>query len=235
MDNVTQQRLAALFDEIVGEDRGLLNLEQASRLVEAAGLETAPWRFAASLEEALVQAEDLGYPLVLKVASEQVSHKSDSGGVELGITDESSLRRAYHRILERVARARPDARIDGVTLHRQVSGVELMLGANTDPQFGPTVMVGVGGIFVELYQDVAFRVAPLGESEALSALVELDGAALLDGFRGAEPVDRSAVARALVALSHLVTACPRIREVDLNPIFARRDQVLAADLRILVD
>ncbi len=234
MEPLRQRELKSLFDEVAGDFSGLLSLEQACRLVEAVGLEVAGWKKAGSVDEAVAAAGELGWPVVMKVASRDVVHKSDSGGVETGLKDEDAVRSAYQNILDRVSAAVPGAKIDGVTVHRQVSGVELVLGASKDPQFGPSVMVGVGGVLVELYQDVVFRVAPFGRDEALAALSELKGAKLLDGFRGADPVDKNAVADAAAALSELVAACPRIREVDLNPIFARADSVVAADLRIVV-
>jgi len=230
-----RKALEAACREAIGDrPAGLCEPDVAARLAATAGISVASWRFV-SKEEDLAQASaQVGYPLVLKVASSDISHKSDVGGVQVGIGDEAQLVAAYHTMMERLGETVPDAAIEGVTLHAQHRGVELALGANRDAQFGPVVMFGVGGLFVELYQDVVFRVAPFDESDALDALSEIKAQALLNGFRGLPTVDRKAVALAGVGLGRLMLSCPRIAEVDLNPVIVSGADVIAVDVRVVL-
>ncbi len=213
---------------------GLLAHEAAAELLELVGLRAARWKLCRSAEEAVEAARRLGWPVVLKVASPDVVHKSDVGGVVVGIEGAEAVRAAYERILAQVGRRVPEARLEGVTVHEMLQGPELVLGASRDPQFGPVVMVGVGGVLVELYRDVAFRVAPFEVDEALAAVSELKGQKLLEGFRGLPAVDRQELAGLMVGLGRLMLAESRIAEVDVNPLVGTERGLVAADLRVVV-
>jgi hypothetical protein len=182
----------------------------------------------------VAQAEALGYPVVAKVIAPQILHKSDVGGVHLGLADAAAVRQAFAD-LQAVAGSVPGAEFQGIAVQPMAApGLELVLGANRDPQFGPVILFGLGGVFVEVLRDVALRVAPLGERDAIAMLDEIKGRALLDGVRGQPAVSRAAIVDALCRLSDLMLNAPQIAAVDLNPVLAYPDGLLAVDARMIL-
>jgi acyl-CoA synthetase (NDP forming) len=207
---------------------------EAAQVLGSFGLAYVAHGVAGTADEAVTVARDLGFPVVLKVVSADVVHKTDVGGVLVGLADEAAVRAGYAGLLAEVGRRAPAARVVGVLVARQVSGGrELILGALHDPIFGPTVMVGLGGVFAEALADVSFRLAPLRHDDALEMLSELRGAELLGAHRGAAAVDRDAVAAMCVKLGLLIRAHPEISEIDLNPVAATADGCVVLDARIL--
>ncbi|MCX8132399.1 MAG: acetate--CoA ligase family protein [Roseococcus sp.] len=204
---------------------------EAKALFAAAGLPVGEERRAASLDEALAAAEALGYPVVLKLDSPDVAHKTEVDGVQLDLRDAAALRAAHARIMAGVARHAPSARVEGVLVQRMAPrGVELILGARRDPQFGPLVLVGLGGVQAELWKDVALEVAPVSPEGALAMLRSLRAFPLLDGFRGVPKVDLPAVAEAIARFSAFVAALgERLEEAEINPLLCRPDGCLALD------
>ncbi len=177
----------------------------ANEILQMYGIETAPIHLASSIEEAVKIVEEIGYPVVMKIASPDILHKSDVGGVELNIQNTATLRSAYTQMIERVQKAKPDARIEGVHLQRQVPpGQEVIVGAVRDPQFGPLMMFGSGGVEVEGLRDVAFALAPLSRAEALKMIRRTWAGRKLAGFRSIPPADEDTVVDVLVKLSQLV-------------------------------
>jgi len=214
--------------------RAALNEVEAKDLLRAAGLPVVATRWARSADEAVAQAEALGYPVAAKVIAPQILHKSDVGGVRLGLADAAAVHQAFGE-LEAVAARVPGAEFQGVAVQPMAApGLELVLGANRDPQFGPVVLFGLGGVFVEVLHDVALRVAPVRARDAAAMLDEIKGRALLDGARGQPAVSRAAIVDALCRLSDLMVSAPQIASVDLNPVLAYRDGLLAVDARILL-
>ncbi|WP_338664895.1 acetate--CoA ligase family protein [Pararoseomonas sp. SCSIO 73927] len=195
---------------------------EAKRILAAAGIEAAPERACATAEEAVAAAEAIGYPVVLKILSPDILHKSEIGGVLLDRADAAAVREGFALLLERAAGAAPGARIEGVLVAKQLSGgVECILGVHRDPVFGPVAMFGLGGIFVEVLRDVSFRRCPFGEAEAEAMIRSIRGAPLLLGARGRPPADIPALARMLSRLSAFaVAAGPRLAGIDLNPVLA---------------
>ena len=192
-------------------------------------------RPAASREEAVAVSREVGYPCVLKVASPDITHKSDAGGVKVGLADEDQVAAAYDAIMASCRAAFPDAAIEGVTVQDMAPpGLEVIVGMATDPQFGPVLMFGLGGVWVEVLKDVSFKLAPLTRDDARAAIGEIRAARLLDGFRGSEPVDKAALEDILLRVSEFVTATPEVREMDLNPIFAYPDGAVAVDARVIL-
>jgi hypothetical protein len=183
--------------------------------------------------EAVQMAEEMGFPVVIKVISPDVLHKSDVGGVVLGVMDTEGVREACAGIRERIEKAQPGARIDGFTVEQQVSGTEIIVGMSRDPDFGPLLMVGMGGIFVEVYKDVAFRLAPLTRRDALEMIEEIQAQPLLDGARERPVLDRPELAEVLVRISDLVEAVPEINELDVNPFVITDDGLVAIDARVI--
>ncbi len=203
--------------------RGVLTEHEAKQVLAEHGIRVTRERLVQDRAEALSAAEDIGYPVVLKVASGRILHKTDVGGLFLGLTDERSLERAYEMLAARFPG-------ESMLVQELVRGdLELILGGRRDPLAGPIVMVGIGGILTEVLEDVAFCRVPVSHDRALSVTGELRGQSLLDGFRGAPPVDRGALADLIERLSALLAANPDIAEVDLNPIIASGAQMVVVD------
>jgi acyl-CoA synthetase (NDP forming) len=241
------QRRGALGSSLQGRN-GLLMTHQALEICQGYGIPVAEWATASSPEEALEAAERLGYPLALKVLSPHISHKSDVGGVALGIEDEEGLKQACREMLNRVMVGRfsiaarqeempdtPSSILHGFLLQKMVSdGREVILGGKQDPSFGPVVMFGLGGVYVEVFDDVAFRVAPLTREDAEEMIAEVKSSRLLRGIRGEKPSDVEAVADCLLRLSQLLQDFPAIAEVDINPLIVMEEGAVAVDARIVL-
>ena len=179
-------------------------------------------------------AAQIGYPVVMKVSSDDILHKSDAGGVKVGLAVEAQVRAAYEEIMAGARAYKADAAIDGVLVQQMVTGgTEVIVGMNRDPQFGPLVMFGLGGIYVELLKDVAFRVAPLTAEDAREMIDEIKGSRMLKGFRGREPGDLDALVDCILRVSYLAARFPQLTECDLNPllVFPRGQGVMALDAR----
>ena len=211
---------------------------EAKRLLASAGIMSAPERVCGNTEEAVVAAQQFGFPVVMKILSPDILHKSEIGGVLLGVSDTTAVRDGYDLLLARAKRAAPDARIEGVLVAKQLQGgVECILGIHRDPVFGPIAMFGLGGIFVEVMKDVVFRRCPFGPDVAEQMIRSIKGAPLLLGARGRPPVDIHALAQMLARLSAFAAvAGPRLQSIDLNPVFAmpQGHGALAADAVIEV-
>jgi acetyltransferase len=209
----------------------------AAQWLNENGIATAGVLLARSAEEALSAAAALGYPVALKIESPDVLHKTEVGGVKLGLDSADAVRRAFAEITINVKRQRPHAAIEGIIVQRMVQGgVELVVGLKQDPVFGLVLMVGLGGIHVEVLKDVVFRAAPLTPAEAGRMLDELHGRAILAGARGRPPVDRAALTRLISAVSVFgASAGTHLRELDLNPVFASADGVIAADWLLVLE
>jgi acetyltransferase len=224
--------------QVVREARALgqtnLDLARARDVLEAAGIRYNRSVNATDVEQAVAAAGEIGYPVVLKAISPDIVHKSDVGAIELDVVGEDGVRRACTAIRERVASHQPDASITGFTVEEQVSGTEIIVGVSRDPDFGPLLMVGMGGIFVEVYQDVSFRLVPLTRRDALAMIGEIRAQPLLDGARGRPLLDRGELAEILLRVSHLVDAVPEIREIDVNPLVITEKGLVAIDARVVI-
>lgn len=197
------------------------------------GIPTAPIRLARNADEAATLAEELGFPVVMKIASPDISHKSDVGGVMLNLQNQAQIREGYARMLERVCAARPEAQIDGVHLQRQIpQGQEVIVGMVRDPQFGPLMMIGSGGVEVEGLKDVAFGLAPLDQAEAREMLRKTWAGRKLRGFRNIPPADEESVVDVLVRLSHLSMQNDDIAEIEINPLRVLDRGAVAVDVRV---
>ncbi len=185
-------------------------------------------------DEAAALAAKMGFPVVLKIVSPQVVHKSEAGGVAVGLDSAEAVRDAAARIIDTVRTKVPEAQIEGLLVCAQArpGGVEVIVGGLSDAIFGPAVMVGLGGIFTEILKDVAFRVHPLTEEEALAMLAELKGFPILAGARGRAAADLDGLAKLVVSVARLMNDCPEVAELDLNPVLVYPDQVLPVDARI---
>lgn len=217
------------------EGRTLLNEVEAKSLLKDAGVSVANTTLATSAAEAQAQAEAAGYPVVLKVVSPDIAHKSDVGGVKLNLKDGAAVAAAYDEIVANSKKAVANARIAGVAVqHMAPQGTEVIVGMTTDPQFGPVLMFGLGGIMVEVLKDVSFRLVPLAEKDADQMINEIKGRPVLEGVRGQPASDLKALRNTILKVSEFVEKYPEVRELDLNPVFAYPDGAVAVDARIVI-
>lgn len=223
----------AIVQQARSRQRLLLTEVEAKTLLDAAGVKVAQARLARTQEESVRLAREIDLPVVLKICSPDVVHKSDMGGVKLNLKSEDEVGEAFEAIMAAVRQSHPSAVVDGVSVQPMARpGIEVIIGLTTDPQFGPILMFGLGGIAVEVLKDVVFRLAPLTPQDASSMIREIRGLALLTGHRDQPPVDLAALEKTLLQVSALAEAHPEIKELDLNPIFAYSDGCLAVDARI---
>lgn len=228
-------RAAEIIARARSQHRLKLTEQEAFAVVEAYGVPTTGSAVVTSAEEAVRVAESMGYPVVLKVVSQQVVHKSDVGGVRVGIGDAAAVRSAYESIVTRVHDAVPDARIDGILVQRQSApGRELIVGITRSPGFGAMVMVGLGGTYVEVLRDVAFRIAPIGFEDAREMLLSLRGVAILGAVRGQAAVPMQRIEDILVRVGMLAASHPDIAELDVNPLLVGPEGGIALDARVML-
>ena len=225
--------MSTIIDDARKQGRSLLTEVEAKQLLAEAGIPVTETRLAPTRDEAVQQAGELGYPVALKIVSPQITHKSDVGGVKLGLANAEEVAAAFDEIVAAAKAADPKATIEGVSVQRMAEpGVEVITGMTTDPQFGPVLMFGLGGVLVEVLKDVAFRVVPLTKRDAGQMIREIQGFPLLEGHRGRQPADLEALESLLLQLSSFIEAHPEIAELDLNPVFAYPNGALAVDARV---
>ncbi|AZM44919.1 CoA-binding protein [Streptomyces sp. WAC 06738] len=221
--------------EVRAQGRTALTAPEAKRIADAYGIAVPGEGLAGDVEEAVALADGFDGPVVLKIVSPDIVHKTDAGGVEVGLADAAAVRAAFTRIVANARAYDPAARIDGVQVQQQLpAGREVIVGAVTDPTFGKVVAFGLGGVLVEVLKDVTFRLAPVTGDEAAGMLDSIRAAEVLRGVRGEQAVDRRALAGQIRRVSELAADFPEIAEVDLNPVIATPDGALAADVRILL-
>jgi acyl-CoA synthetase (NDP forming) len=234
--NYDTQAVRILLERVKAAGRAALRPAESRVLCEAYGIALPAERVAQSAAEAGAAADALGFPVVMKIVSSDILHKTEAGGVVVGVKTTAEAERAFDQIVASAKRYKPDAAIEGVQLQQMLSGGhEVIVGGLTDPSFGKVVAFGLGGVLVEVLKDVTFRLAPCDEATALSMLDNIAAAKILRGVRGGEAVDRTALGRTIVAVSHLISDFPQIKELDLNPVFASGRGAIAADVRVLVD
>lgn len=226
---------AAVVSRARSEGRALLTEVEAKSVLAEWGIPVVETRLARSRNEAREIADELGYPVVVKVVSPDIAHKSDVGGVKLKLSDAEAVGQAWDEIMASVRAAEPNARIEGVSVQRMAEpGIEVIVGMTTDPQFGPVMMFGLGGIMVEVLKDVAFRLVPLEEKDAAEMIDEIRARPILDGIRGQPGGDIGALRKLLLDVSRFVEAHPEVRELDLNPVFVYPNGLVAVDARMVV-
>ena len=230
-----QATVREVLDEVREQGRTSLTAPEAKRVCDAYGLPVPQEGLATSAGEAVALAEDMGYPVVLKIVSPDILHKTEAGGVLVGLASAEQVRSGYETIVGNAGAYNADAEITGVQVQEMLSeGQEVLIGAISDPTFGPVVTFGIGGILVEVLRDVTFRLAPTTDAEAAEMVESIRAAEVLRGVRGRPPVDRGALADIIQRVSELVTDFPEITEVDLNPVLARPDGATAVDARFVV-
>jgi acyl-CoA synthetase (NDP forming) len=235
---VDQAAAKQVFDQARSENRLTIGDAESRQVLQAYGLRIPSSEIADTPDKAVTIAGKIGYPVVLKIASPDILHKTDIGGVKVGLQSAADVRDAFELMVYRAQRYVPEARIWGCLVQEMApsGGLEVLLGMNRDPQFGPLITFGLGGIYVETLRDVTFRVAPLARQEAQEMLTHIQAHALLDGVRGQPPMDKVAIVDALLRISQLVGDFPEIIEMDINPlmVYHQGEGALALDMRLVL-
>lgn len=232
--DVDKAKVRAMFDKVLASGRHELGEQESREVVTAYGFRVPRSKLARTGEEAVAIANEVGYPVVMKISSPDILHKSDVGGVKVGLANAQEVESAFRGMVENVRRRMPDAQIDGTLVQEMIKGGrECIMGMTRDPQFGPMLMFGLGGIYVEVLKDVAFRIAPITRIDAENLVNEIRSIKLLKGVRGQPPADLDSLVDGLLRLSQLVTDFPEIVELDINPfaVFSRGEGGVAMDAR----
>ncbi len=218
------------------DGRTTLTEIESKRIISEEDIEVVETELARTKKEAIQIAKKMGFPVALKVVSPEVIHKSDSGGVKLGIENAAQVGRAYAGIMANVKQNAPEAKVHGVSVQRMANpGTEVIMGMSKDAQFGPVLMFGLGGVFVEVLSDVSFRIVPIVRRDAKQMIEEIKAYPVLRGYRGQAPANIAALEDTLIKLSGFVERTPEIKELDLNPVLANADGVVAVDARIILE
>ena len=218
------------------EKRTALTEVESKQIIGEVGIEVVETKLARTKEEAISIAKQMGFPVALKIVSPDIIHKSDSGGVKLGLKNAADVGRAYSEIRATIKQKEPKAKIHGVSIQKMSRpGVEVIMGMTKDAQFGPVLMFGLGGVFVEVLKDVSFRIVPIVKRDANQMIEEIKGYPVLQGYRGQEPANIPALEDMLLRLSDFIEQTPEIKELDLNPILAYADGAVAVDARVILE
>ena len=204
--------------------------------LKQAGIPVVETRLGRTQKEAVLLSQKIGFPVALKIASPDVIHKTDAGGVKLSLNNAAGVKAAYSQMMEAIREKYPDALVHGVSVQKMVPpGTEVIVGTGKDPQFGPFIMFGLGGIFVEILKDVSFRIIPVDRRDAQEMIEEIKGYPVLQGTRGKEAANISILVEIILKISNLIEKNPEIKELELNPIFVYGDSAVAADARIILE
>jgi len=229
-------KVSEILASVCNENRKSLLEPEAKTICQEYNIPVTRFEVAKREEEAVKFAEKIGFPVVLKIVSPDIIHKSDVGGVMLDLRTALEVERAYRTILANVNNHQPSAKISGILIQEMApSSTEVIIGAIKDDQFGPTIMFGLGGIFVEILKDVAFRIAPVTKQEAELMITEIKAYPVLNGYRNQPPLDINAIAEIIVNTSKLVTDHQEIKELDLNPIMVYEKGAKTVDARIILE
>jgi len=223
-----------LIEKAISESRSLLEHE-AKEILKIYSIDVPPYKVATNENEAAEFAKELGYPVAMKILSPQILHKSDAGGVSLNISNSAEARSAYAKIIVNAINYDKRAELMGVLVSPMMrQGVEVIIGMTHDPQFGPVIMFGLGGIFVEVFKDVSFRVTPVDKIDATEMISEIKAYPILTGIRGERPKDIEAIIDLILKVSKLADEHPEIKELDLNPVFVYDQGLSVVDARMVL-
>jgi acyl-CoA synthetase (NDP forming) len=225
-----------IIAEAIRQGRNLLTEIEAKQVFKETGISVVETKLAKTRKQASEIAASIGFPIVLKIASPDIIHKSDAGGVKVGLKNKTEVEKAYGEIMKAAREKFPKAKIEGVAVQKMARpGIEIIIGVFKDAQFGPVIMFGLGGIFVEVLKDVSFRIIPIARRDAAEMIKEIKGYPLLKGYRGTEPAHLPSLENILMKVSEFVERTPEIKEIDLNPVIAYKDSAIAVDARIVLE
>ena len=231
MNNVIKQ----IIEKAKSENRNLLTEIEAKQVFKEAGLQVTDTRLAVTKKDAIAMSAEMGFPVVLKIVSPEILHKTEANGVKLNLKTSDEVAKAFDEIMASAKEKFPNANIHGVAVQRMAkSGLEIIIGMTLDAQFGPVLMFGLGGIFVEVKKDVSFGITPITKRDAGEMIRSIKGYPLLNGFRGAPKVDVANLESWLLKLSDFAQTYPEVKEFDLNPIFAYAQGAMVVDARIIL-
>ena len=225
-----------IIEQARSESRLFLTEIESKRLLGQAGINCNISELATSVSEAISLCNRLGYPVALKIASPDIIHKNDGGGVRLGLDTQDKVEKAYREILENIAQQNPQAKVQGISVQKMAPpGVAVIIGMSKDPQFGPVIMFGLGGLLVEIIEDISLRISPITRKDAGEMIREVKGYKLLTGYRGQPPANLPALEDMLMAVSDFVEKNPVVKEIDLNPVIAGSDGAVAVDATVVLE
>jgi acyl-CoA synthetase (NDP forming) len=231
MNNVIKQ----IIEKAKSENRNLLTEIEAKQVFKEAGLQVTDTRLATNKKDAIAMSTEMGFPVVLKIVSPDILHKTEANGVKLNLKTADDVAKAFDEIMVSAKEKFPNANIHGVAVQGMAkSGLEIIIGMTLDAQFGPVLMFGLGGIFVEVMKDVSFGITPLTKRDAGEMIRSIKGYPLLNGFRGAPKIDVANLESWLLKLSDFAQTYPEVKEFDLNPIFAYAQGAMVVDARIIL-
>jgi acyl-CoA synthetase (NDP forming) len=223
-----------IIEKAKKEKRPLLETE-AKELLREYGIPVPDFKLIKSEDEIVGLAKEINFPIVMKIVSPDIIHKTEAGGVKVGIKDEKEAKAAYQDIIYKVKKYKKEAKISGVIAYSMIpQETEIIIGMMKDPCFGPTIMFGLGGIFVEILKDISFRILPLEERDAEEMISEIKGYQILKGIRGETPKDVKSIRDVLMKISQLVMENPEIKEIDLNPVFVFNQGLQVVDARMIL-
>jgi len=229
-----------IVDEILGkarkEKRAVLTEIEAKQILMEAGINCTETRLAETKEQAVSLSEKMGYPVVIKISSVDITHKSDAGGVKVNLKNKAEVEQAFDNIMTSCKSVCPDANIEGVAVQEMAKpGIEIIMGMIKDSSFGPVVMFGLGGVLVEVLKDVSFRIVPIEKIDASDMINQIQGKKLLQGYRGQDPADIPFLEDMLLKVSNFVNKTQGIAEIDMNPVFAYKQGAVVVDARIILE
>ena len=231
---MTNEKVQKLFDDIYSNKENVITEELAKQVLSEYGVRVPKYSLVRSTEEAEIEAEKVGFPLVAKIVSPEILHKTDVRGVKVGLQNQAEVKDAFNDMYVRLSK---QYRVKGVLLEKMAAagGVELIVGLQNDPQFGPVIMTGIGGIYTEVFKDVSFRVLPITKEDAISMIDDLKGNKILRGFHGHAPVNMNILAEALVNIGKFGTEmAPYYESIDFNPIIFYENEYVVVDAKILL-
>jgi acyl-CoA synthetase (NDP forming) len=225
-----------IINDALKEGRVNLLEPEAKTICAQYDITTPEFDVAPNAEEAVESAKKIGYPVVMKIVSQDILHKTDAGGVKVGLENDAEVKNGFEEILQNAKKYKKDANIIGVLIQKMApSSTEVIVGALKDPQFGQTLMFGIGGIFVEVLKDVTFRIAPIVEKDAKEMIKEIKAYPILKGYRNTPPADEGAIVNILLNVSKLIMEHPEINQMDLNPIMVYENGASVVDARIILE
>ncbi len=228
--------LKEIVARAVSEKRDILTEIEAKQILQKEGIQCTDTRLSKTVKEAVSLSEEMGYPVVLKVSSVDITHKSDAGGVKVNLGNRAGVEKAFTDIMSSAEEKFPKAKIEGVSVQPMARpGIEVILGMTRDPNFGPVLMFGLGGVMVEILKDVAFKIVPLDRKDAHDMIREIKGYRILEGYRGQEPADTEYLEEIIMKFSDFINRSPEIKELDMNPVFAYKDSAVVVDARIILE
>ena len=232
---MTKAEVTNLFKKVRAQKRTVLTEVEAKQVLSVYGIPIAKGILVVKKDEILNATKKIGFPVVMKVVSPDIVHKTEAGAVAVGLKTNEEVLQAFDALQKNARAYKKGAKIHGVLIQEMAAGREIIIGSIKDAQFGPTIMFGIGGVLVEVMRDVAFRVVPISKFDAAEMIHEVKGYKILQQFRGQKPINENTILNILLKVSQLISENPQIKELDINPLFVNEKEAKAADARIILE